>query len=167
VGIILILIALYGFSEYYKREDIFRNALIGLILAIVGIVVVMFVILVIALGVIGIKPIWGHVPATTESPALLPIAGILGLLVGLIVLFAIMIVSAVFFRKSLHSLAEASGENLIEIAGTLYLVGAILVIVVIGIFLIYVSYLVLGIGFFMLKEKKPPEEEMYKPYEVT
>ena len=39
IGVILVLIALHGFANYYKERGIFNNAIYGLIAGIVGVVV--------------------------------------------------------------------------------------------------------------------------------
>jgi len=165
VGIILILIALYGFSEYYGREDIFRDALIGVVLAIIGIIIGIVVIFV---SVFAFMPMIWQTEMRPWEFTHMPGIGIAGMIIGLVIIFAFMVVSAVFFRRALQSLADVSGESLIGTAGTLYLIGAVLVIAFgIGLIIIFISLLILGIGFFTMKEKKPPEEEVYKPYEIT
>lgn len=165
VGVILILIALYGFSEYYKREDIFKDALIGIVLAIVGAIIGIAAIF---LSILGFMPMLWKQEMGSWNLAHITGMGIAGLIVGFILIFVFMVISAIFFRRALQNLADVSGESLIGIAGTIYLVGAVMVIVFgIGFIIIYVALLILGIGFFSMKEKRPPEEEIYKPYEIT
>ena len=56
VGIILVLIALKGMSEYYEEDEIFKNALYGFIFGIIGVVALIAVILMFVIGITVVVP---------------------------------------------------------------------------------------------------------------
>ena len=73
---------------------------------------------------------------------------------AIVVLLAVLVISAVFFRRSLYSMAFHSGEDLFRIAGLLYLIGAILIIALgLGALIIMIAYLILAVAFLTVKPK--------------
>lgn len=139
IGLILVLIGLKGLSEYYQDNSIYQNALWGVIYGIVAMI---------ALAVIG--ALAGGFAILSFSMVGLGI-GLVGIIAALIVAFIFFILMAKHFREAFYTLAHRSGENLFRTAGTLIFIGAILVIIVIGIFLIFIAWIIATIGFFTLK----------------
>jgi uncharacterized membrane protein len=160
IGIILVLIALKGLSDHYNEGGIFNNALYGLIVGIIGGVVfvaVLVMTVLTAISTLGISD-WTEWPMQVQQNitdwnafwALVePI--VIGILVAFIVLFVFFIITAIFFRKSLSTLSMKSGEKIFETAGLLWLIGAILTIVLVGLILIWVAWILIAIGFFSIK----------------
>ncbi len=68
-----------------------------------------------------------------------------------IILFVTTIVVAWFYRRSLSSLRDKSGMGLFGTAGTVLLLGAVLTIIIIGYFIIWIDLLLLAIAFFQLR----------------
>jgi len=169
VGLILVLIALYGLGSAYSEGGIFNNALYGLIIAIVGGVVSAAVAVLAVLSSLqsflqSIFPAWngsdwtslsGMTPDLTnlDLNALWPLIG--GIVAAFIVLWVFAIISAFFVRRSLGKLATKSGIGLFSTAGLLLLIGAVLVIVIgIGLILVWISMLLLAIAFFRIKPQQ-------------
>ncbi len=151
-GLVLVLVALREFSDFYKDESIFRNALYAVILAIVGLVITG---LIVAAGVFALLGAVGPGRAPPATPGMMMKVPTTAF-VGLVALFVVMVVSAVFFRRSMDSMAERSGEGLFRTAGLIYLIGAVLIIAFgIGAVLIFISYIILAVAFFSLK---PPQQ---------
>jgi uncharacterized membrane protein len=73
------------------------------------------------------------------------------LLVAFVILFIFVVVSAVFVRKSLDSLSTRSGEKIFGTAGLLWLIGAVLTIIFVGFILIWISWILIAVGFFSVK----------------
>lgn len=158
VGLILLLIALKRLSGYYNEKGIFDNALYGIVTAIIGGVVFVAGIAVAAVGLLSDLGIawsdwaaiqgidWGAV-VTWEiiEPHIAVIIG------SLVALFAFVVVSAIFLRRSLTILSEKTKVNLFGTAGLLILIGAILTIIVIGLILIWVALIMLTVAFFSIK----------------
>ena len=162
IGIILVLIGLKGLANYYKEEGIFSNALYSVIIAIVGFVVGIGVIVISALSALAdiIDIDWenieewanvgtevGDIFANFDFSAIATLLG--ALFVGLIIFYAVLIISMFFLRKSMNQLSTKSGIGLFGTAGILMLIGAVLPIV--GLLLIGIGFILATIAFFQLK----------------
>jgi len=164
IGIILLLIGLKGLANYYKEEGIFSNALYSVIIAIVGFVVGIGVIVISALSALAdiIDIDWenieewanvgtevGDIFANFDFSAIATLLG--ALFVGLIIFYAVLIISMFFLRKSMNQLSTKSGIGLFGTAGILMLIGAVLPIV--GLLLIGIGFILATIAFFQLKKE--------------
>jgi len=163
IGIILLLIGLKGLTNFYKEEGIFNNALYSIIIAIVGCVVgvgVIAVSAVSALADIGID--WANVEdwnnigtdvatvfADFDFSAIATLLG--ALVIGLIIFYVVVIISMIFFRKSMNQLSSKSGIGLFGTAGLLMLIGA--VIPVIGLLIIWIGAILVTVAFFQMKQE--------------
>ncbi|MEM0313584.1 MAG: DUF996 domain-containing protein [Candidatus Bathyarchaeia archaeon] len=157
VGFILVLISLKGMADYYKEGGIFNNALYGFITVIVGVIIFIAVAAVMVLSVLASAAIdWTNPSAIQEYLMGMDMSDIMAfagtILLALVVLFVFMIVSAVLFRKSLNSLSEKSEVKLFSHAGLLWLIGAVLSIIGIGIILIWIAWILIAVGFFSMKK---------------
>ena len=161
VGLILVLIALKGLSDFYNEGGIFNNALYGVIMVIMGVVVTVAVIVVAAFGLLSDLGIdvatWGDwaVFQRIDWQALVTwdilwpyIAVIIG---SLLVLFVFVVVGAVFLRRSLNILSAKTGVNMFSTTGLLTLIGAILTIIGVGFILLWVALILLTVAFFSIK----------------
>ena len=170
VGLILVLIAVKGLSDHYKEPSIFNNSLYGVILSIVGVVVFVAALFVTALSfftnVLGVELSTALSDPTafaniewTEAMILDNLLDHVAALVGsLVILFIFVVVAAIFFRKSLTTLAEKTGVGRFGTAGLLLLIGAVLTIIVIGFLLIWVAFIFLTVAFFRIRAEptQPP-----------
>ncbi|MGQ9641279.1 MAG: DUF996 domain-containing protein [Candidatus Bathycorpusculaceae bacterium] len=152
VGIILVLIALKGFADHYQEGSIFNNALYGFITLIIGGVAffaVIVVMVMMALSEIDLSDPLAMQRHFMDMSNLWTFIG--SMIAALVVLFISVVVSAVLFRKSLDSLSARSGEKLFGTAGLLWLIGAVLSIVLVGFILIWISWILIAVGFFSIK----------------
>lgn len=164
VGLILVLIALKGFADYYNEAGIFNNALYGVITVIVGGVVtigVAFIALVDFLSELGLSfanvADWSaELTAIDWTTVGFNIIGnfIAYILLALVVLFVFVIITAILLRKSLGLLSAKSGVGLFGTTGLLMLIGAVLTIIAIGLVLIWIATLILAIAFFSMKPQQ-------------
>lgn len=162
VGIILVLIAMKGLSDHYNEGGIFNNALYGVISTIVGAVVFVAAIVITALSFfsdlgVDLTTDWSD-PAVlssinwTEAMIIDNLMAHIGALLGsLVLLFIFIVISAIFYRKSLTSLAEKTGVGLFGTTGLILLIGAVLTIIGIGFLLLWVALLLLTVAFFSIK----------------
>jgi len=174
VGAVLILVSLYGLAGYYKEPKIFRNALYGIIVGIVGIVGIVIAAIVIFVLfwastetlIYQMYPNWDGNPSSLsgfvpDASAIqnMDINTIFALLVGFIGILTIIwisaIIASIFIRRSLGHLSDKSSVGLFRTAGLLFLIGACLTIVLIGIILMWIAVLLLAIGFLQLKSIEP------------
>ena len=165
IGAILVLIALKGFADYYRETGIFNNGLYALITAIAGgvlivaLVIFAFVDLFAELG-LDMRNIqdWSAIsqilPEVTNFDMILRFAGIA--LLALVVLFLVLVFTAFFLRRSLGLMATKTGVGLFGTAGLLLLIGAVLTIIIIGIFLVWIALLLVSIAFFSVRVQQMP-----------
>jgi uncharacterized membrane protein len=162
VGLILVLIAMKGFSDHYNESGIFNNSLYGIIVSIIGAVVFGATMIVGAIGLLSNLNL--DLTTLTTDPAAISAINwealvnfdiimdfIAIIFIGLIVLFIFAILAAILYRKSLTSLAEKTGVGLFGTAGLLLLIGAVLTIIAIGFLLIWIALILLTVAFFQIR----------------
>jgi uncharacterized membrane protein len=163
-GLILVLIALYGFANIFNERKIFNNSLYGIIAGIVGAAIAGVVAVATFLSTImnllyTIFPSWngdwstlsGLTPdfSNLSMSDLLPLVG--GLISVFLVLWIFVIIAAFFARRSLNALSAKTNVGLFSTAALLLLIGAFLTIVLIGILLIWIAVLLIAIAFFRIR----------------
>jgi uncharacterized membrane protein len=179
VGMILVLVALHGFANYYKESGIFNNSLYGVVAGIVGIVTagVVVVYLFFYTSIVTdflhkIYPGWngnwstlsGLTP-TISNITTSDVLSILGpMLLVLVVLWIFAIIAAFFVRRSLKTLSAKASVGLFSTAALLLLIGAFLSIVLIGFLLMWIAALLIAIAFFQIKpQPEQPAATMAPP----
>ncbi len=169
VGLILVLVALYGFASIYKERGIFNNFLYGIIAGIMGAVIAGVMVVVYVLTTLksflyqiypgwngdwsklsGLTPNTSNITMSTVSPLLER------LLVVFVVLWIFIIIAAFFARRSLKTLSAKTSVGLFSTAALLLFIGAILTIVLIGVLLMWIAALLIAIAFFQIKAQ--PEQ---------
>ena len=138
IGIILVLIAMKGMAENYNDDEIFKNAMYGFLFGIIGVIALVGVILLLS---------FGYAATTT---IVTPFAGFGLIVTTFAILYIFSLISAIFYKKSLNILAEKSGEQLFNTAGTILLVAA--AIPVLGEVLKVIAWIIVAVGFFNIKE---------------
>jgi uncharacterized membrane protein len=138
VGIILVLIAMKGMSDYYDDNEIFQNALYGFIFGFIGVIGLVAFILMRAFGF------------ATMSPVTVPFTGFGLLVIAIIILYVFSLIGAIFYKKSLDTLSEKSNEQMFTTAGLILLIGA--AIPLIGEILKFVAWILAAVGFFSIKK---------------
>jgi len=149
IGFIALLQALKWVADSVNTPAIYKNALIGTIVGILGNVVGYVV-----GGVSILLALSGNFGIGEEDFVSL----IFGLIIVLGIVWVLLIVSSIFLRRSLNMTAESLGIRLFRTAALLLLIGAFLTIILIGFILILVAYIILAIAFFQIKAEKarPP-----------
>jgi uncharacterized membrane protein len=168
-GLILVLVALYGFADIYKERGIFNNCIYGIIAVIVGAVIAGVVVVVSVLTTLknflyqifpGWNGEWSKLSGLTPNTSNITISTVLPLLEDLLVVFVVLwifiIIAAFFARRSLKTLSAKTSVGLFSTAALLLFIGAILTIVLIGILLMWIAVLLIAIAFFEIKPQ--PEQ---------
>jgi len=178
VGLILVLVALRGFSNHYQERGIFGNAIYGVAVAVVGAIIVGVLAFAVVLSnikdlITQIYPGWngdwstlqGMTPNTTNivPSDIFPLIG--GLLVVLVIAWVVIIIAAFFIYRSLKQVSNKSNVGLFGTAGLILLIGAI--IPVFGLILMWISALILAIAFFTLKPQEQPISTSTSPPPTT
>lgn len=155
-GFVMILVAVKYISDTINDRKIFNDMLISIVFAIGGIVVGSLVVLGAVFRVLGMGSIVGRsfVPAATVT-----VGDWVGLaaaiITGLAVVWGLLIVSAVFLRRSFETIGTKLNVSTFRTAGLLYLIGAATTIVVVGFLLILVAQIMLALAFFSIPENAP------------
>jgi|WetSurMetagenome_2_1015567.scaffolds.fasta_scaffold21245_3 uncharacterized membrane protein len=162
---VLFLIAMSHLSRHYNSRGIFSNLIYALIINIVGAVVAFVVIILFlasALSSISQGTVATVATYDIYTSYLLNFIGVFA------AAFVFGVVSAVFTMRAFHDLAEKSGENSFRTAGTLYLVGA--VIIGVGGILVWIAWIFAATGYKNLKLQQPPPtaySSQYMPPSTT
>lgn len=172
IGVIMILVALHGLSDYYRERGIFTNALYGVLIVIIGMVVVTVVAFTVVLANVydlisiaypgWIPGDWASLQGMTPDPnaftnfdfsTLIPLLA--GLAIAAVILYVAIIVATYFIWRSTKQVSAKSTVGLFGTAGLLLFIGAFLTIIVIGVFLMWIAALLLAIAFFQLNPEQP------------
>jgi uncharacterized membrane protein len=171
IGLILVLVSLHGFADYYRQREIFSNALYGILAGIVGVIVTVAVAFFVVLTSLtdfltslGWNGDWSSISSFTPDTSNINPADVIPFLVGialvLLVVWIFAIIATFLWRRSLKDLALKSGTGLFSTVGLLLLIGAVLLIILVGIILIYIALIVLIIAFFSMKQPETYAEPM-------
>ncbi|HMK95273.1 MAG TPA: DUF996 domain-containing protein [Candidatus Limnocylindrales bacterium] len=148
IGAVLLLIGLKGLATYYQDNQIYDNALMGVIFLIIALVVVavaVFGAILLFISTIGF------------------VGGIVILVLGLIVSFVFYLLAAMRLRQTFNTLAQKSGEQSFSTAGTMLWWGAILTIIFVGVILIFIAWIFSTIAFFSMRLQQQPMQPQ-QPY---
>lgn len=148
IGLILLLIGLKGLSEAYRDENIYKTAIWGVIFGIIGVIAL-------SVGIFS-TAITGVFTSIATGSGIGAFFGAVTFIAVLIITFIFFILMAMNFRRCFNALAERSGEHLFHTAGTLLFWGAILTIILVGVFLIFIAWLIAAIAFFTIRTTQPP-----------
>lgn len=161
IGLVFIFISVKAISEIVKDEDIYRNYLMHFIFTILAIVSI-FIILGIAFGAAGgfswITEITKLQPGDiTDFNMFWDLFGdmIVGAIVALVVGWVLAIISALYLRKSYNSIAEHIKVSTFKTTGTVYFIGAITLIIGIGIIILFVAKIIEIVAFFSIPDALP------------
>lgn len=147
IGIILALIGVKSLADNYNEPGIFNNALWALIFMIIG--VIAFVVITVFSVFVGITGI-----AAGDISSIW--TWITGIIIGFVILFVFYILHAVYIRRSFSLLSNKTGEKLFDTAGLIMLIGAILTIVIVGIFLLLIAWILAAVAFFTMRTTAAP-----------
>lgn len=155
-GAILALVAIKRVSEAVADPSIFSNMLIAIVLGVVGFVVGVIVIAASVLSAFGLTALTQMAPGTVPSIAKSDIVTlILGIVAGLAVVWILLMVSAIFVRRSYGSMATKLGVGMFRTSGLVFLIGAALTIILVGFILIFVAEILNVVAFFSIPEQPP------------
>lgn len=141
VGYILMIIAIRDISKDLKDKTIFSNVIIaaatGIVGAIAGASVVVF----------------GAISGIFTAG----VSAFFGAITGLLLVWVFLIISAVFLKRAYDSMSKELGVKTFDTAATLYLVGAVLTIVLVGFILLFVAEIMQAVAFFSIPDQPPAQ----------
>lgn len=156
IGFIMMLLAIRDIAQIVGDRSIFSNMLVAVGLAVVAIVVGALVVVGSVLRFVGLKSLSLGPNFNASSVPTGDWIGLVGsILIGLAVVWVIMLVSAVYVRRTYRSMASKLGVANFETAGLLYLIGAATTIILIGFVLLLVAQVMVVVAFFSIQESAP------------
>jgi uncharacterized membrane protein len=170
VGLILVFVAVKYIADETKNHKIFHDYLMNFIFQILAVVAVI-VILIIAFGVSGgiawatslsqqtftdFNSVWNEFGTIFTSA-----------IIALVIAWIFLVIGAYYLRKSYNSIAEHTKVNLFKTTGTVYFIGAITLIVLIGVLILFVAKIIEIIAYFSLPENLPTESVVPKTETVS
>jgi len=153
VGIILLLVALKGLSEYYNEKDIYRDTLYGVIFGTVGIAVALLLFIALFL-----RAYMNRIISPLVVPNVQPFRMLFGMILILGVMFVFFMLESIFLRKSFDHLAAKTGEKMFGTAGLLLIIGAVFTVVLVGFVILCAAWIVAAVAFFSMRpaQQLPP-----------
>ncbi len=161
VGLVLIFIAVKYISDEAKDHLVFKNFLIHFICNIVAIIAVVAIILG-TIGAIGGFSFFSELEdeEITDFESFWdyfePFIG--GVVVAFVVGWILLVIGAFYLRKSYNSIADYTHVSLFKTTGTLYFIGAILLIVLVGALILFIGKILEIASFFSLPDDLPVKE---------
>ncbi len=161
VGWILVLIAVSNIADVYGEKTMMNNTILAMVFAVVGFVTFAGVAVLSAIHFAnenGLKifSLTGYTNLNSTALSSGHIAGLGGLLVGVFIglalLCAFSVLSAVFLRRVFTKLASTLNVRMFETAGFVYLIGAALTIVIVGILVLLIAVILMAIAFFSMPD---------------
>mgnify|MGYP000058811114 CR=1 FL=1 len=154
-GIILILLAVKIIANETKDSSIFSNYLVSFILRIVAVIVAIIAFI----SIFGLSYFAILKEATNIHEMAILKRLVVGIVIALLIFWIFYVIAAVFLKRSYGSIAKYTKVDLFGTTGLLYLVGAATLIIIIGIFIIFIAEILEIIAYFSLPDKLPGEKE--------
>lgn len=177
IGWILVLVAVSNISEVVGDKTILKDVLVAAILAIIGIVVSAIILLGSVFRFFGQNGLnfslfpgsLRNFNSTSFSSGNVTGIGtlIVSVLVGLAVLWVFYLVSAIFLRRGFEKIASRLNVKMFATAALLYLIGAALTVVIIGLIVVFVADILMVVAFFSMPDdtslEPPPRPSVIPP----
>ncbi len=169
IGLIMTLIAVKYIADVVQDQAIFKNVIVGVVLAIAGVVVLGVLVLGSIGNVItnfgGIRSgstSFSFATTTNGNGQVVPVipqtlmGAILTILAGFAILWILLIISSIFVRRGYNLAAVKLNVKLFRTSALLYLIGAILTIAFgIGLIIVLIAQILLIIAFFSIPDALP------------
>lgn len=159
VGFVMILVAISRISQAVNDKKIYDNMLASVILAIGAIAVGALTVIGSVYKVLGMGSFVGPDFVLSSNITTGDWIGLIATAAGgIIAVWLILLVSAVFIRRSFNSIASKLNIKMFETVGLIYLIGAATAIIGVGFILLFVAEILLVVSFFEIsavEESKP------------
>ncbi|USS41480.1 DUF996 domain-containing protein [Thermococcus aggregans] len=155
-GLVMILFAVKEISTAFEREDIFKSYLVAFILRFGAFLVLMIAVL-FGIGVAVLK----GMPLRAMDEAFWAVRHVIGsILVGAFLAWVLLVLGSYYLKKSYEAIAAESGIDVFRTVGSLYFIGAILIIAFgLGMLIILVGKILEVVAYLSLPEKSETGEK--------
>lgn len=141
VGSVMVLIAVKYISDVVNDPFIFRNVLVSIICGVVGV----------AAFIISLLSYFMTMFLTYRASKSLP-QFIIPIIAALVIVWVFMVFSALYLRKSYNRISDAIRVDLFRSTATTYFVGALLLIVIVGVIVLVLAKIIEAVAFFSIPE---------------
>lgn len=159
-GAVMVLFAIRYISEAVQERSIFTNMVIAIALEVTGLVVGVAVLVETVLSTIGLSIVSdyysGGIPNVSLPSGLLS-GNLMGLIVGVLIIWATILVSALFVKRSYESVSKRLGVGMFGTVGLLYLIGAAFTVILVGFVLLLLALILNMIAFFSMPDQPIPQ----------
>ena len=145
-GQILVLIAAKYISDTTNDKSIFNNVLYAMIFSIIGSIATAMLIYTSLFALL----------INHEEPEVL-IGALMGVIVSFSVMFIFLLLGAIFLRRGFNRIADLVNVSHFRTAATLFLIGAILTIIMVGLLIIFIAEIFMIVAFFSLPDQLPTQ----------
>jgi len=167
VGLVLLFVAVKYISEETRDDSIFRNYLfyfVCILIAIIAAAAIVFV----TIGGLSFFTLISEEDFSGEEPSL----GFLGALIGgifiaLVIAWVLLIIGTMYLRRSYNHIADHTKVDLFRTTGTVYFIGAITLVILIGALILLIAKILEIIAFFSLPDTLPKVAESETPPPVA
>ncbi|MDG6904697.1 MAG: DUF996 domain-containing protein [Nitrososphaerota archaeon] len=163
IGFVLILIAVKYISDSLQDSAVFSNILIAIVLAIIGVAGGGVVVAASFFRFMRVNNFtFGAIHNVTgTTTGIFALAG--GVILGLAIIWVLFVVAAYFQRKSYDVIATRLKVDMFRTAAFVYLIGAALVIIGVGLLLLLIAQILFAIAFFSIKETQTAQPSGSSP----
>jgi uncharacterized membrane protein len=158
IGILLFLLGMQGLSEHYKDRHIYNDLSFSAVLLIISSILSLIGLHVLGILIGLIPTIWVLIGLILSIAVAIPC---------FIISFILALLAVPYIKNCFRALAERSGEPLFNTASTLIWIGAILTIIGIGFFFIWLGFIIAAIGSFTIKVAPTSSTYSYTPQHST
>jgi uncharacterized membrane protein len=160
IGYILVLIAVKIISDSARDASIFKNMLLAIVAVTAGMLAGALYVYKSVFNFIGVDLLSeeNFFQGIISQPEVQPgdfFGLITSVIIGLVILWILIIISAIFMRKSYNSIIAKYGISMFNTAARLYLIGAVLSIILIGFILVAVVQILQIVAFFRIPDRVP------------
>jgi uncharacterized membrane protein len=160
IGYILVLIAVKIISDSARDASIFKNMLLAIVAVTAGMLAGALYVYESVFNFIGVDLLSeeNFFQGIISQPEVQPgdfFGLITSVIIGLVILWILIIISAIFMRKSYNSIIAKYGISMFNTAARLYLIGAVLSIILIGFILVAVVQILQIVAFFRIPDRVP------------
>ena len=153
VGIILVAVAVKQISEAVNNHDVFKNFLLFIVLQIIAIVALVAM-LFLAFG--GFALFAASTGGTDFGAITSGLGATLTIcLLAFIVSYILYILAAVYLKKSFDAIGNYTKVDMFKTTGLIYLIGAVLMIILVGAFIIFIAEILMIVAFFSIPDTIP------------
>lgn len=161
-GFIMILIAIKSISDTVEDPKIFKNMMTAVILSIIGIVIASVVVMATLLTAFQNGYFTSSYPFTPSTAVTTAqwIAFGLAIGLGLFIAWILLLVSAIYLRRSYDLIGSALDVSAFKTAGLVYLIGAATAIVGVGFVIIIIGEIIGAVAFFSIPNQRPEKQKL-------